>query len=773
MTSRWITSLISTVALFGVTVSSAVPASAEQAQGKGPGVTRVSIVQGQVVVQRGDSNKQVAAVVNAPLLPGDYISTGERSRGELQFDGSTALRLGGNVQARITNDDPNNRQLQLADGTVEIGLVRGAGPVQVDTPSVTVRAHDAGDYRVSIGKDGSSWVTARRGSVEVVSPQRTYTLDSGRTLVARGSASEPSITYTTEVGYDSFDDFNAKRDETMVAALNASPNLNPDIAGYDNLGAYGQWQDVPGYGQSWIPNQSSNWSPYGNGSWTWEDGYGWTWVANEPWGWAPYHYGNWYYANNYGWAWAPPAYSAYPSWSPALVGFFGFGVGFGGTGWGVSLGFGSGGYPGYAGYGYGGFGYPYLGWYPIPPAVAFYPWWPGWAWSGYGWGWGGWGGSGWGNVANVTNITVINRYFPHGGIHGVHVGDFQHGTIHGHTVTVTPRMVGNRIGMIHGAVPVSPTRDNLGFGGHTISAPVSMSHTFQSPRFAAAGRSFAGHMAFDEQQRAVSRAIQSNGRNVAPVSASNDRVTNDRSGTLQRNALDRGNLNTGRETAGSGSWQRFGQERGGDLRGNDNRGAVTPGYANGTPRVERPNSDSWGRFSQARGNVPVTYGDRENASRNVMYGNPNRNDSQNAYRNDSQQRNPYESNTRNSYPSYSRESSYPSYSRGESAPSYSRGESAPSYSRNSYPSYSRGSYSSYPSYSRGSYSSPPSYSRGSQPSYPRGGSYSAPHPSGGSYSAPRQSGGGGGGNGGTGGNGGDSWNTNFSDGGYGGTPFPA
>ena len=34
-------------------------------------------------------------------------------------------------------------------------------------------------------------------------------------------------------------------------------------------------------------------------------------------------------------------------------------------------------------------------------------------------------------------------------------------------------------------------------------------------------------------------------------------------------------------------------------------------------------------------------------------------------------------------------------------------------------------------------------------------------------------GGGGGGNGGTGGNGGDSWNTNFSDGGYGGTPFPA
>jgi FecR protein len=301
--TRWFTSLISAVALIGVTFSSALPAPAEQAPDKsGPGVTRVSIVQGSVVVQRGDSNKQVAAVVNAPLLPGDYVSTGQNSRSELQFDGSTAVRLGGNVQARITNDNPNNRQLQLADGTIEVGLVRNTGMVTVDTPSASVRSDQAGDYRIAIGRDGSSWVTTRRGSAEVVTPQRTYTLESGRTLVARGSASNPSITYASEIGYDSFDDFNAMRDQAMVAALNASPNLNPDIAGYDNLGAYGQWQDVSGYGQVWVPDQSSSWSPYANGSWTWEDGYGWTWVAAEPWGWAPYHYGNWFYANGYGWA---------------------------------------------------------------------------------------------------------------------------------------------------------------------------------------------------------------------------------------------------------------------------------------------------------------------------------------------------------------------------------------------------------------------------------------------------------------------------------------
>ena len=94
----------------------------------------------------------------------------------------------------------------------------------------------------------------------------------------------------------------------MVAAVNASPNVNPAIAGYDNLDQYGQWQDVAGYGQAWVPKQSSNWAPYQNGSWTWEDGYGWTWVWADPWGWAPYHYGRWIYANGYGWAWYPPAY---------------------------------------------------------------------------------------------------------------------------------------------------------------------------------------------------------------------------------------------------------------------------------------------------------------------------------------------------------------------------------------------------------------------------------------------------------------------------------
>src|SRR5579863_7195918 len=83
--------------LVGVMLTSALRPAPERASVKTgkPGVVRVSVVEGSVVVQRGDSDVQTNAVRNAPMLPGDYISTGKTSRAELQFDGYTAVRLGG------------------------------------------------------------------------------------------------------------------------------------------------------------------------------------------------------------------------------------------------------------------------------------------------------------------------------------------------------------------------------------------------------------------------------------------------------------------------------------------------------------------------------------------------------------------------------------------------------------------------------------------------------------------------------------------------------
>ena len=58
------------------------------------GVARISITGGEVSVRRGDSGDWVAAVVNAPLMVEDRVSTGTGSRAEVQFDSANLVRIG-------------------------------------------------------------------------------------------------------------------------------------------------------------------------------------------------------------------------------------------------------------------------------------------------------------------------------------------------------------------------------------------------------------------------------------------------------------------------------------------------------------------------------------------------------------------------------------------------------------------------------------------------------------------------------------------------------
>ncbi len=184
------------------------------------------------------------------------------------------------MQARVTNNDPNNRRLQLADGTVEVGIVRNGQAID-SRHAVDHRAGPRGGRLSDFDRQGRLELGDGPAREPSTSSRRSTRSRSNR--AARWSRAARHRTRRSRIrrrsAFDSFDDFNAQRDRTMVAALNASPNLNPSIAGYDNLDAYGQWQDVAGYGQVWVPDQTSGWAPYRDGSWVWEGGYGWTWVG--------------------------------------------------------------------------------------------------------------------------------------------------------------------------------------------------------------------------------------------------------------------------------------------------------------------------------------------------------------------------------------------------------------------------------------------------------------------------------------------------------------
>jgi hypothetical protein len=82
------------------------------------GVARVSIAGGEVSVRRGDSGDWVAAVINAPLMVEDRVSTGTGSRAEVQFDSANLVRIGANAEIRLAELGINHYHLQVAHGTV-------------------------------------------------------------------------------------------------------------------------------------------------------------------------------------------------------------------------------------------------------------------------------------------------------------------------------------------------------------------------------------------------------------------------------------------------------------------------------------------------------------------------------------------------------------------------------------------------------------------------------------------------------------------------------
>jgi hypothetical protein len=420
----------------------------------GHGVARISLLNGDVSVQRGDSGEVVAAAVNGPLVAGDQVLTGPSARAEIQFDWANLVRLGTDTQIRLASLENNQFQVQLARGTVTLSVIRdSSGQVEVDTPNMAFRPRERGMYRISVTDDGESEVTVRAGEGDTYTPHGTEAVQAGQTMMVRGPVSDPEFQIVQAIPMDDWDRWNQQRDQRLLSTRSYQ-YASPDIAGASDLDSYGRWVYVPPYGWVWSPGGvGPDWAPYRNGQWDWLDWYGWSWVSYDPWGWAPYHYGRWFYGAGFGWCWYPgPIYHHY-YWRPALVAFFGFGYG----GVGVGLGFGS------------------VGWVPLGPHELFHPW---------------YGRGRYVNDVRLTNVTNIRSTYINArvanGISGVGAGAFGQGGRPG-----ALRLNGQeRISAIRGGVPVTPTSAGMRMTNRSarIAPAPSVRTQFYSPRSALAAQ---------------------------------------------------------------------------------------------------------------------------------------------------------------------------------------------------------------------------------------------------------------------------------------------
>ncbi len=363
---------------------------AAEETGPALGVARISLTNGEISIQRGDSGDWIEGVVNMPVVEGDTVRTGRASRVELQLDYSNLVRLSESAEVHLSNMGERQFRIQVERGVVNYSELRGGeADIDIETSLVVVRPEKNGRYRIDVLDQDQVSITVRKGSAEVASADGVEKLKKGmRMIVRRDENGRVHYRVMSAPDKDAWDEWNQRRDKVLNNS-DSYRRLSRRITGGEDLDDYGRWQNVTGYGDVWFPSVSGGWAPYRHGRWSWLDYYGWTWVGYEPWGWAPYHYGSWFRHTHYGWGWYPGPRRYHHTWRPALVAFFGFGHHSG-----FSFGVGFGGYGGYGGY----------GWVPLAPGERYHPWY------GHGGGYGGRHGGGNTTIIVDNSINIRNNY---------------------------------------------------------------------------------------------------------------------------------------------------------------------------------------------------------------------------------------------------------------------------------------------------------------------------------------------------------------------------
>ena len=545
--------------------------------GEGPakidkGVGRISMIHGDVSTQRGDSGTWSAAVLNQPVVLGDKVSTGAGGRAEVQLDYANILRLGSNAQANIANFTHQYIQIQVSQGLANYSVFgESEAEPEIDTPNVAVHpAHKDGVFRIEVRPDGDSVVIVRKGEAQISTPQGIAEIKQGEMATVRGSGADARYKVSAASERDDWDRWNADRDR-MIHSADAWRHTNKYYVGAEDLDANGSWEDVPDYGQVWVPNEPEDWAPYRDGNWVWEPDYGWTWVGYEPWGWAPYHYGRWlWYGGAWGW-WPGPVWGAgyyRPFWAPAYVSFYGFG-----GGWGFGFGFGWGGWGSF-------------GWLPVGPCDRFFPWWGGYR-GRYG-------------VVGVHRFGTLNRY---GGIAPLHAGSRFSNVEHindahvgralstvaagkfgaGRTTAVAAtraQLSGAR--MMTGNLPVVPTRASLSASGR--AAAPSTIHNGGSQHFFGT-QSTARTESFQQQTSHLQQSMQQS--HFSPVTAGRTRT-----GAVES----RGTVSAGARTEGTGKPSARTPASNTEMN-NSASGQTEHLQSGGTSSPGEPNRSEWKTFT--------------------------------------------------------------------------------------------------------------------------------------------------------------------------------
>lgn len=286
------------------------------------GVARLAWLEGDVAVARGDAAEGWRpGAVNDPLTTGDRLRVAAGGRAEVQLRGAV-IHLATGTELAFPDLSLEDRSVALSAGTVSVRVfdVRGAGWLEVATPSVSVALELPGDYRFDVGDSGGTAISIRRGRARAATAEGGVTLGWGERMRVTASP-RPEYDVVTLGRGDAWDRRVDQR-SARFRLVRSAAHVHADVLGIDDLDAWGDWEETAERGWAWFPKVSlADWMPYRSGRWIWREPWGWAWLSDEPWGWAPYHHGRWLFVKDR-WAWSPIGpKEPTPAWLPAVVAF--------------------------------------------------------------------------------------------------------------------------------------------------------------------------------------------------------------------------------------------------------------------------------------------------------------------------------------------------------------------------------------------------------------------------------------------------------------------
>lgn len=284
-------------------------------------IVRISYVEGDVRLDNGHGYE--SATMNVPLTERNWLQTGSDGWAEVQLEDGSLIRLAPDsvivfTQLARASSGATLTTVDVDQGEAEFKITKhNDGEFNVTVKKNTIALTRSGSFRVTSTNANPLEVAVWKGEVGVsdtenggevaVKSNETFVLDPND--VAR---------YALDKGVDSddLDQWSTQRDDFLstYASAGAGYTQSPYQYGASDLNYYGQYYDVPGYGEVWQPNNVGyNWDPFSNGYWSYSPGFGYTWVSSYPWGWMPYRYGRWVFVNGRGWCWAPGGWNRWYS----------------------------------------------------------------------------------------------------------------------------------------------------------------------------------------------------------------------------------------------------------------------------------------------------------------------------------------------------------------------------------------------------------------------------------------------------------------------------